>query len=89
MTLDIHYDEGTSELKSRELSEFARITNQDFNNYRRRHLKNASCLGSSCLDSLEEHGKSIEAGNCTIILKELNFSQSRNHTDFFFAFYTK
>lgn len=52
MTLDIFDDESTSELESREVFELSRITNQDFDNYRLRHLKNASPLGSNCLDSL-------------------------------------
>lgn len=54
MMLDVLDDESTSRLEYREVSDLARVINQDSNNYKRRHLKNASHLDPNCLDSFEE-----------------------------------
>ena len=87
-TLTVLEDENISKTEPCEVSEFARITNQDFNNFRRRHLKNVSRLGSSCSESLQKYVSSIQ-GDGGISMVEISDHPSGQATEFCFAFSTK
>ncbi|KAI0990922.1 hypothetical protein K3495_g17265, partial [Podosphaera aphanis] len=87
-TLDVLDEEGTTGSEPCEVSELARITNQDFNNYRRRHLKNVSRFDPSCIESLKRYVKHIEKGCGIATLSETNGDQTRKASHFYFAFVT-
>ncbi len=89
LTLDVLDEEGTIGSEPCEVYELARITNQDFNNYRRRHLKNVSRFDPSCIESLKGYVKHIEKGGGIATLSETNGDQTRKASHFYFAFCNK
>ncbi|KAI0993531.1 hypothetical protein K3495_g14653 [Podosphaera aphanis] len=89
LTLDVLDEEGTIGSEPCEVSELARTTNQDFNNYRRRHLKNVSRFDPSCIESLKGYVKHIEKGGGIATLSETNGDQTRKASHFYFAFCNK
>ncbi|KAI0995090.1 hypothetical protein K3495_g13091, partial [Podosphaera aphanis] len=89
LTLDVLDEEGTIGSEPCEVSELARIINHDFNNYRRRHLKNVSRFDPSCIESLKGYVKHIEKGGGIATLSETNDDQTRKASHFYFAFCNK
>lgn len=55
LSLNVLDPENNEEDDSFDVSEIADVINQDFNNYRRRHLKKKSYMRQSCYDSLGEY----------------------------------
>ncbi|KAI0996645.1 hypothetical protein K3495_g11538 [Podosphaera aphanis] len=82
LTLDVLDEEGTIGSEPCEVSELARITNHDFNNYRRRDLKNVSRFDPSYIESLKGYVKHIEKGGGIATLSETNDDQTQEGKSF-------
>lgn len=72
-----------------EISEITRITNKDFNNYRRRHLKNVAELSPDCLASLHTYAEHIKRDGGIAVVENLATKISEKQADFYFGFCTK
>lgn len=68
-----------------EVSDLMRISNQDFNNSRRAHLKQRAQLHANCWESLQKYSELIQKENGISILEKVPEDQIDDNEVFFFA----